>query len=247
MSMSKIEMTVDEIIAYLNHSNIPTLLVEGKDDHQIYRWVDEKLADSEFDILPCGGRNALLALYDEKHKIKKRDILFFADLDLWLFSGVPIKYKDIIFTNGYSIENDIYSSARETLESLISQAKIRDYYLAVNELSKWYSFEVNEYLNSRPYILDISPKGVLNNKSYKLSMNYISKRDYTMNNIGLYKDIESNYDIKIRGKNLLDLWEWFVEDKSIKRETIFEIILKLMDQNNFVLDSIERMKAVSIK
>lgn len=247
MSMSKIEMTVDEIISYLNHSNIPTLLVEGKDDHQIYRWVEEKLADSDLDILPCGGRKALLDLYDEKHKIKKKDILFFADLDLWLFSGVPIKYRDIIFTNGYSIENDIYSSAKLTLESLISQAKIIDYYKAVNELSKWYSFEVNEYLNSRPYKLKVSPKGVLDNRSYELSESYITRSGYTINNTGLYKDIQRNYDIKIRGKNLLDLWEWFVEDKSLKRDTMFEIIFKMMDQNNFVLDSIDRMNAVTIK
>ncbi|MCP1182095.1 DUF4435 domain-containing protein [Paenibacillus sp. 1781tsa1] len=245
--MSKIEMTVDEMIAYLNHSNIPTLLVEGKDDHQIYRWIEEKLAELDLDILPCGGRNALLALYDEKHKIKKKDILFFADLDLWLFSGVPIKYKDIIFTKGYSIENDIYTSTKETLESLISQDKIADYHKGVSELSKWYSFEVNEYLNSRPYFLNISPKGVLDNQTYDLSENYIRKKNYTMKNLGLYKDIESNYSVKIRGKNLFDLWEWFVEEKSLKRETIFEIIFKLIDQNGFVIDSIERMKAVSIE
>lgn len=247
MSMSKTVMTVDEIISYLNHSSIPTLLVEGKDDHQIYRWVEEKLEDSDLDILPCGGRKALLELYDEKHKIKKKDILFFADLDLWLFSGVPIEYRDIIFTNGYSIENDIYSSAKQALESLISQAKIGDYYKAVNELSKWYSFEVNEYLNSRPYKLKVSPKGVLDNKSYDLSSSYIARSGYTLNNTGLYKDIQNNYDIKIRGKNLLDLWEWFVEDKSLKRDTMFEIIFKVMDQNNFVLDSIDRMNAITIK
>lgn len=247
--MSKIEMTVEEIISYLNHSNIPTLLVEGKDDHQIYRWLEEKLedSDSDLDILPCGGRNALLELYDEKHKIKKKDILFFADIDLWLFSGVPREYKDIIFTNGYSIENDIYSSAKRFLESLISESKSTDYYKAVNELSKWYSFEVNEHLNSRPYVLNISPRGVLDNKTYDLSRTYIDRRKYKLTNPALHHDIKNNYDLKIRGKNLLDLWEWFVEDKSLKREAIFEIIFKLMDENDMVLDFIDRIKSVSIK
>lgn len=240
-------MTVDEIIAYLNHSSIPTLLVEGKDDHQIYRWLEEKLEDLDLDILQCGGRKALLELYDEKHRIRKKDILFLADLDLWLFSGVPIKYKNIIFTTGYSIENDIFSSAKEILESLISTAKIANYHKAVDELSKWYSFEVDEHLNSRPYVLKVSPKRVLDNKTYDLSRDFTDERNYQLNNHQLYQDIKNNYDLKIRGKNLLDLWEWFVEDKSLKRDTMFEILFKLMNENNFVLECIDRMKAVGIK
>lgn len=247
MYMSKIEMTVEEIIAYLNHSNIPTLLVEGKDDFQIYRWIEEKLEDTEFDILPCGGRRALLDLYDEKHKIKKEDTLFFADLDLWLFSGVPIEYKDINFTNGYSIENDIYNSAKDLLESLINPVKLIEYYKAIDELSKWYTFEVNEHLNSRSYFLNVSPRRLLNNKTYDLSEAYIPSRDYSSLDSKLYKDIKDNYDLKIRGKNLLDLWEWFVQDKGLKRDAMFEIIFKFMDQNNFVLESIDKIKAISIK
>ncbi|EJQ98464.1 DUF4435 domain-containing protein [Bacillus cereus] len=245
--MSKIEMTVEEIIAYLNHSTIPTLLVEGKDDFRIYRWLEEKLEDLELDILPCGGRNSLLEVYEEKHAIRKEDVLFFADLDLWLFSGVPEEYSDVIFTKGYSIENDLYSSADEVLESLIDESKVTAYRKAVDGLSKWCAFEVNEHLNSNPYMLDVSPKGVLDKRTYDLSSSYISRRDYALNNDELYQDIKNNYALKIRGKNLLALWEWFVEDKSLKRDAMFEIIIKHLPENNYVRDFIQKMEQVGIK
>ncbi|PFU30588.1 hypothetical protein COK69_23650 [Bacillus cereus] len=245
--MSKVEMTVEEIIAYLNHSAIPTLLVEGKDDFRIYRWLEEKLEGFELDILPCGGRKPLLEVYDEKHLIRKEDVLFFADLDLWLFSGVPEEYSDVIFTKGYSMENDIYESADKVLESLISESKINDYHKAVDELSKWCAFEVNEHLNLKPYTLDVSPKGVLDNRTYDLSSSYISRRGYALNDPGLYEDIKNNYALKIRGKNLLALWEWFVEDKSLKRDTMFEIIIKHLPENNYVQDFIGKMEEVGIK
>lgn len=240
-------MTVEEIIAYLNHSSIPTLLVEGKDDFRIYRFLEEKLEGLELDIFPCGGRKSLLEVYEKKHKIEKEDVLFFADLDLWLFSGVPEEYSDVIFTKGYSIENDLYSAANEFIESLIDKSKITDYRKAVNELSKWCAFEVNEHLNSNPYILEVSPKGVLDNRTYELSSHYISRRNYVLSNPGLYRDIKDNYTLKIRGKNLIALWEWFVEDKSLRRDAMFEIIIKFLPENDYVQDFIRKMEAEGVR
>lgn len=224
-------MTIQELISYLNHSDLPTLLVEGKDDFQVYRWLEDKLEDLEIDILPCGGRNKLLELFESKHLIQKRDILFFADSDLWLFSEVPQKYDGIIFTKGYSIENDIYTSCKAHIESLIHQSKVPFYYKALDEFSKWYTAQVLEYLEGRDYEIKVSPKSILHEKTFELQSRHLPVSPTILNSY-LYETISRDYSRKIRGKNLLDLFEWFVEEKKIKRETLFEILFKFLEEKD---------------
>ncbi|WP_214749989.1 DUF4435 domain-containing protein [Exiguobacterium sp. s189] len=224
------EMTIDEMVSYLNHSQIPTLLVEGRDDFQIYRWLEDKLDFLEVDILPCGGRNNLLNLFESRHLIEKQDILFFADSDLWLFSEIPAKYKGIIFTKGYSIENDIYTSCKNSIESLIDSSKISDYHKAIRELSKWYTTQVEEYLKERDYQIKDSPRSILDNKTFELQSRHMPIHPEILNS-SLYEEISTEYYHKLRGKNLFDLFEWFVEEKSIKREALFEIVFKFMSED----------------
>ena len=48
-----------------------------------------------------------------------------ADKDLWLFSGIPPDYPDIIWTEGYSIENDLYAGA--SLEDLLNADEVDEH------------------------------------------------------------------------------------------------------------------------
>ncbi len=45
-------LTADELVATLIHTTLPTILVEGKYDMTIYRWLENHIGLSHTDILP---------------------------------------------------------------------------------------------------------------------------------------------------------------------------------------------------
>ena len=48
--------TVDELVSTLRRSKLPTVVVEGRDDMQIFRWMEDLLKVHEVDVLSVGGR-----------------------------------------------------------------------------------------------------------------------------------------------------------------------------------------------
>ena len=95
-------LTVDEIVAYLSRSQLPTVVVEGKDDMRIYGWAEARVGNTKAYVLATGGRNTLLAVYQRRNEFANLPVAFVADRDLWLFSEIPADYHDVIWTQGYS-------------------------------------------------------------------------------------------------------------------------------------------------
>ena len=139
--------TVDELVAALRRSRLPTVIVEGKDDMQIYRWVEGCIGSQNANILPAGGRNNLLSVYERRNEYAHLPVAFVADRDLWLFSGIPPIYHDIIWTQGYSIENDLYAGAN--LENLLAAEEATEHQQVLDSIIEWFAFEVEEYLEGR--------------------------------------------------------------------------------------------------
>jgi hypothetical protein len=75
-------LSVDEIIAFLNHSTLPTILVEGDDDRVVYRWLEQLIPWQEGVFEPCGGREKLLKVYSRRSELKVNTV-FLADQDMW--------------------------------------------------------------------------------------------------------------------------------------------------------------------
>ena len=103
-----LELTVDEIVNTLKRSSLTTVLVEGKDDILIYRWIEDEIGIVNANFLPCGGRDKLLQVYERRHEFADLKTIFVADRDAYVYINPPVNYNDIIWTNGYSIENDLY-------------------------------------------------------------------------------------------------------------------------------------------
>ena len=86
-------LTEEELKSTLKHSSIPTIIVEGKDDLKIYRWIEEDInasATMHIDIMPCGCRNTLIKLYNSRSDFKK--VLFIAAMFI-----VPFRQSIRIF------------------------------------------------------------------------------------------------------------------------------------------------------
>ena len=110
-------MTVEQLVGVLRRSRKPRIVVEGDDDVIIYRELTKRIGILEVAPLPSGGRKKLLQVYERRSEFAHVPVAFIADRDMWLFSGIPEGYADIIWTQGYSIENDLYVSAE--LESFL--------------------------------------------------------------------------------------------------------------------------------
>ena len=109
--MPRLNPTVDELVSTLRRSRLPTIVVEGKEDMQIFRWMEHLLEIHEVDVLGVGGRSNLFAVYDRKSEFVHLPVAFIADQDKELFTRLPAGYEEIIWTQGYSIENDLYAGA----------------------------------------------------------------------------------------------------------------------------------------
>jgi hypothetical protein len=56
-------ISLEEWIALLERSVLPTIIIEGRDDVIVYREFEKKL---NVDVLPVGGRNTILEIFKEK-------------------------------------------------------------------------------------------------------------------------------------------------------------------------------------
>ena len=113
--------TVDELVSTLRRSKLPTVVVEGKDDMQSLRWMEDIVKAHEVDVLGVGGRLIyLLSMIEEANSPIYLLLLLLIEID-YLFKNPPNHYEDIIWTEGYSIENDLYAGGEPVLEKLLNQ------------------------------------------------------------------------------------------------------------------------------
>ena len=142
-------LTSEEIIGYLKKSDLINILVEGPDDLLIYNWIEEKINKPNVRILPCGGRSTLLKVFERRDEFLDKSVVFIADKDLWVFSDIPVEYQTVVFTSGYSIENDLFCCARNTINSLFTNAELEDFNRIISNLLPWYCSEIMKFKNNK--------------------------------------------------------------------------------------------------
>ncbi len=62
---------------------------------------------------------------------------------MWLFTAIPATYADIVWTKGYSIENNIYAGS--ALEELLDKDERNDFKKVLDSVIEWFAFEVEQY------------------------------------------------------------------------------------------------------
>lgn len=195
-------LSVDETVAYLKRTSQTTALVEGKDDQKVYRYIEERLEDLDLDVLICEGRDGLLAVHRRRAEFAGAPVVFIADRDMWYFTGVPPEYAtSVLFTEGYSIENDLY--VRDVFESLMSQEEQVRFKSLVHQLARWQAFHVEQYLSlgrcgCDVHISQIAPQDLLCD-SHLASIGFIEPDP------ALISRIVDNYPQALRGKTLFQL------------------------------------------
>ena len=229
-------LTADELIALLNKTSLPTVLVEGSSDFSIYRWIENSLDIDNIDILPCDGRSTLLTVYDRRAEIKSVvQTAYIADRDMWVFTSVPSQYQGIIWTDGYSIENDLYEPAANIDELLEVQEKAEHSQL-LSELIRWFAFEVEQFRITGESNVGTHSSEVIQPEEHIICEQFRLRRGFQEPSPLTVQEVTDNYKLKIRGKNLFQLLVRFLSHKSRKAKhsnaALMEIALKLAGRNH---------------
>jgi hypothetical protein len=226
-------MTEDEIISYLGKTSLPTLLVEGEDDAGIYRWLENQLGIFAGSILICSGRGVLISIYRRRDSFRHGKLAWLADLDMWRFSSPPNDLAGIIFTSGYSVENDLYAGS--DVESLMDAAERSQHARLLAAACRWFAFEVLETQAGRENRCATHIKRVVDLATMDIATAFVVSRGFTEPASALVAQITAEYKLQLRGKTLLEVLVVFLSDSSRNPKygygAVIEMCLKLYPNN----------------
>ena len=196
-------MTVEHLVGVLRRSRKPSIVVEGDDDVVIYRELAKRIGILEVVLRPSGGREKLLQVYERRGEFTQVPVAFIADQDMWLFSGIEPSYGDIIWTHGYSIENDLYSDA--VLERLLDETETEEHQQILDSISTWFAFAVEEYLAGNTPNLDRHCDEMVPPGKTELDAGFCTRQGFRTPNAERVQQIRSEYQLLLRGKQLFQL------------------------------------------
>lgn len=197
-------LTPDEAIETLRRSHIPTVVTEGADDYEVYRRLEASLDDLGVSFFPVGGRNTVLEIFERRKEIGRNDIVFVVDRDMYVYAGIPNEYnhRKIIFTDGYSIENDL---ARDyDWESLLGAPERPAYVNDLKCIVEWFSFCMAEKQNGRHPEISVHPNRFLRNGGSFCNV-YATQIGYNGPVEPHFSRLMTDYKRLLRGKTLLAL------------------------------------------
>jgi hypothetical protein len=235
--MSKIILTVDEIVAYLKKSNLTNILVEGPDDLMVHNWIEEKINSLNITIFPCGGRSTLIEVYNRRREFADKKVTYVADMDLYAFTGVPQNLSEIIFTSGYSIENDLYAFGKSTIDNLFNTKELEEFNETMNNLVPWYCSEILKYLNGQEHHISFHLNRIVAENTTVINPSYISTIQVLSVTDEFIEQVKENNFLKLRGKFIFDCIVRHLSHRSrrskFSKENIMELCLRMNRNNHF--------------
>lgn len=196
--------SIEEIIATLQRSSLPTVVIEGKHDVIVWRHLEEVFAAEGISILPVGGRPNVLAIFNRRAEIDGNTVVaFIADRDTWVCAGVPEAYRSekLLLSDGYSVENDIFRDG--DLEQLMSAAEKKSFLQETDKFLRWYALALSRFLDENPVPLDLHPNTLLDNEQrFQDETALLNGEVYPEQ---LFEQLSSDFRKLLRGKSLLGL------------------------------------------
>lgn len=221
------DMTVDEIVAALRHSSIPSIIVEGTDDVMIYRWILLDAGISDDRLFPCTGRNNLLKVFSRRNEFPSTPTLFIADKDVYVYSGIPSEYSDVFFTYGYSIENDLYYG--RSIDQLLTKEETKSYEKARMNFIRYYGCQLENLKGNRPYNFRLSPFVILDS-NYELVTDKV-EYTFTEPTQETCYYLLNNYDMVVRGHSVFQLLQRFLSksgrDVTHSTRSLYELCYRM--------------------
>ena len=205
----------DFIITTLRQSalkNTTFVLVEDKisEEQQIttvtlepYRFMRRQLMKENIDFISCSGVKNLMAVFRRRNEFADRHVIFYRDRDLLIHTGIPAELNVMLFTRGYSIENDVYAETGIE-EMILTQGELDNHAIAKRNFILWYSAMVHQNLNRQETSFRLSPLHVLSN-TYDLKPAYQLNVGEIADSSDRFNEIFGDYAKMLRGHSLFEL------------------------------------------
>lgn len=236
--------TEDELVALLRRTSLPTLLVEGTTDAFVYRCLEEQLRALDLDVVICGGRSTLLSVFRRRGEYINSLVVCLADRDMWLFTAIPDEYSGVVWTTGYSIENDAYAGSG--VERLLSVAEASLFDQLLGNVVQWLAFEVEEFRAGREVCVAEHLNRVVPIPGVALDHEFLLARGYRSPTESTIREIESEYPLKLRGKTLFDMLVRFLSapkrTPKHSKAGLLEMCLRLGQGNVHIRTLLDRIE-----
>lgn len=248
--MSLPPYNVDEIVTLLKGTNIPTVLVEGKDDINVFRLIEKRVAYSVkgVNFIPCGGKDILFNVYRRKNEFPSKKIAFLADRDMNLFKDRTTHLKEIVWTKGYCIENDIFAGSKCLLNKLLESKERSEFETTIKEICRWFAFEVEKYLGDEEFNVQYSIYQICRDHPSKLCSKFLMEIGFRDPGVELLNEIILNYKFKLRGKQIFQVLERILIRKRrrsrFSKNNLIEIALRLNQKNIYINNLIKKISSV---
>ncbi|MFK3689820.1 hypothetical protein ACI2J4_06005 [Agrobacterium tumefaciens] len=200
-SRGKIELTLEEISYTLRHSALPTIIIEGKDDTIVFRPLEERFGAERISIFPVGGRTKLLALFEELGT--NPQFLFIADRDQWCVDPIPEKYMSsrMLFTDGYSIENDAMRDG--DMLALLRYSERAKFEQELDIFLNWYALAFNRVLQGNDEAIRTHCATIIDEVEQRNSLMQLKPGEQYPEE--LKEKLAAEYLRLVRGKSLIHL------------------------------------------
>jgi len=161
------------------------------------RKIEERLSDIGLDFLPLGGRNSVLKVWESLPETRQANTVAIVDLDLWLIEGIPSAYQgtNIIYTKGYSIENDIFVDAG--LLNLCEPAERSNFAVELGCVAAAHAREIKNAVGKKPFCLSHHVNAIIAGGDISDDLDHEEDALKTI--------LTGYYGQVLRGKNLLQL------------------------------------------
>jgi len=211
--------TPEELVEVLKRSNLPTVLVEGADDIEVYRHFEDKIGIRKIDFIACGGRNSLLKIFERRDEFASKKVMYIADKDMWVFTSLPAEYQSIVFTTGYCIENDLYMDGENLISNLFNESERLRIKQILSGVLPWFAFEVDKFLqdefyNARFSDVTLLNTSVLDRNSNCLTVDFLTDRNFASPKTDTLTDLDNNMKVKFRGKFLFQIFELIFQSRT---------------------------------
>lgn len=200
----KVGLTADEIVSTLSHSFLPTVIVEGDDDVIFFRQLEEVQSEYGLSVLAVGGRETALQVFNRRNEIQgTQKIAFIVDRDTWVIVGIPQSYEndDLLFTTGYSIENDLFVDG-ELLRLMAGDERIK-FEAELIKVVEWFALALSRILAGANERIGRHPNELLDNEERRLEMLRLNPGEPYPDE--LREIIYADYANLLRGKTLIGL------------------------------------------
>lgn len=218
--------TENELVSMLQHSSELNIIVEGNDDLFIYRWVLDELGVLA-NLCATGGCGTLRKVYLRRNEFPNAKVIFVTDKDTYVYYKIPNKYSGIIFTEGYSIENDLYYG-RKLYNSFMDKEDRQLFDKALEQFLLYYVSEIDKMMAGNDFDLKGKARKILDDKTFQLNKGVFPQTPSPSEN--QMTIIKKNYDLLLRGHSLFGIIEMVLnrKDRAVRHNEggIYEICYK---------------------